>query len=309
MGLVSWVEHTASSAAHGLVHGVEHGAQALAHGASDVAGYVEHGVSDAANAVKEAWDLNFADGSMPSGTNPAQIYSWFHDGPGTPSYQGAQQNLVGLAASHGAVAEHVTAAHRALGSGWSGSAAEAARGATAPLAPRFSAMQQGASTAHGSVGDQVGTFGTTKNKVVQVPAKPPSGGGLSTLTSPVSMVMGISSDANVAAYQANTHTNQDAYQGYQGQTSPQSGELPEDQAKAASAAPDTGIAQGSVDPGRQYTRYSANLGGTSSQAYQPQRYGSSAPAHAAAPPSVRHTTSAASESTFSAIVAVHGRRA
>ncbi|MGH3436188.1 MAG: PPE domain-containing protein [Sciscionella sp.] len=239
MGLWSTLEHAAS----GVVQGVEHRVEGFVHG-------VEHAV-----------ELNFSDGSLPDGTNPADIYNWFYNGPGTHSYQGTQQSMQELSKSYGTIADHVNAAQRALSSGgWQGSAAQAAQAAIAPMAGKFERLATSAKTTDAALGDQTGSFHTTKSKVIKVPAHPPSGGGLSALSNPAAMVQGVVADAAVAQYQSGTHANQDAYGGYQPPTSSQASALPKAQATSATPPPDQAVTPGRVDPGHTYS-------GRSSQSY------------------------------------------
>jgi hypothetical protein len=261
MGLLGWVEDRAKDVGHAI----------------------EHGIDTAAHAVVRALELNFSDGSRPSGEDPAKIYHYFHSGEDTGSYQNAQQAARTLSSSMSHHADDLTSATRALSSGWTGRAAEAAQTALAPLRTRFDGLSTHAQGGSQQVAAQVSTFGDTKNKVVQLPAEPPSGGGLEALASPAAMLHAVTADAAVAAYQHGTQTNQAAYSGYSGATTPQASGFSRVPGRQTGPGPDTSVDRGNVSPGHggggSYHTYSAGGGDGGSGTDRGQRGGAAAPGH------------------------------
>jgi hypothetical protein len=196
------------------------------------------------NAVDVAEGIIFADGSLPPGTNPADIYSWFHDGPGTAGYERARDALNGLAGDFPDYTAGVQAAQREISAGWTGTAAENCVRSFQPLLDQSGRLERHASNAGRSVAEQISSFTETRNRVVPVPAQPPSGPGMDQFTQPFA-VDNYTADAAVAQYQLATYNNQDAYSGYQGQTNPQGRALPQEGATATPTKPG-----GPTDPTR-----------------------------------------------------------
>ncbi|MGH3623435.1 MAG: hypothetical protein ACRDQ5_16835, partial [Sciscionella sp.] len=62
---------------------VEDRAKDVVHVAEGAAHAIEHGIDTAAHAVVRGLELNFSDGSRPSGEDPAKIYHYFHSGNDT----------------------------------------------------------------------------------------------------------------------------------------------------------------------------------------------------------------------------------
>jgi hypothetical protein len=206
---------------------------------------VSKGVQAGVHAVSKAVDIVFFDGH-PQGQDPHQIYQWFHDGKGTGSYQGKETDLGSLTTSFGGYQDHVKNATAALQAGWHGSASDAAQQAFAPLAAGAQQLETHASSAHGAFGSQIGSFNGTKATVVQVPQNPPSGPGLAHVLAPLSP-SNLTADVAVYAYQQGMHTNQDAYNGYGGQTAPQASSMPQNGQTTQPGDPNTTITPGNVD--------------------------------------------------------------
>ncbi|CAM3577454.1 PPE domain-containing protein [Kibdelosporangium persicum] len=182
-------------------------------------------------AVDIAEGIIFADGSLPAGTNPADIHSWFHDGPGTGAYEHTRDTLGSLATVFEEYAELLKAARDEVTSGWSGPAAEESARSFEPLLAAATKLRQHAANAENSVARQITSFNDTKHRVVPVAAQPPAGPGMKQFTEPFSPD-NLTANATVAAYQVAAFTNQDAYGGYQNQTKPQGKALPQDTAAA-----------------------------------------------------------------------------
>ncbi|MEV4315629.1 hypothetical protein [Actinocrispum sp. NPDC049592] len=196
----------------------------------DTAGQLPQSIGDAVNqATGIAEGIIFADGSLPAGTNPADIYAWFHNGPGTAGYQQATDALAVLADVFPDYTKEITAAQQDVSSGWTGPAAQESVKSFDPLLKASAQLERHATNARASVADQVTSFNDTKNRVIPVPAQPPSGPGMKQFTQPFAPD-NLSADAAVAGYQLATYNNQNAYGAYQGQTTPQGKRLPQDQA-------------------------------------------------------------------------------
>ena len=184
------------------------------------------------SAVDVAEGIIFADGSLPAGVNPADIYSWFHDGPGTPGYERARDVLGTLGSRFPDYTTEIRAARDEVAAGWIGLAAEQSVRSFQPLLDASAKLERHATNAEHAVSGQITSFNDTKNRVVPVPAQPPSGPGMNQFTQPFAPD-NLTADAAVAGYQLATYNNQDAYGGYQGQTTPQGRTLPQDQADSA----------------------------------------------------------------------------
>lgn len=179
--------------------------------------------------VDVAEGVIFADGSLPAGTNPADIYSWFHDGPGTAGYERVAATLGALEVAFADYTAEIQAARRSLEAGWRGVAAEQSIGSFQPLLDSSAKLERHATNAGRSTAGQIVSFNDTKYRVVPVPAQPPTGPGMRQFTEPFAPD-NLTADTAVAGYQLATYNNQDAYGGYQSQTTPQGGALPQDQA-------------------------------------------------------------------------------
>jgi len=197
--------------------------------------------SSGVHAVENFFDPNT---SVPAGANPADIYKWFHAGPGTKSYQAAADSLASTTQSMQGYTNYLTQAQQALSAGWTGSAADAAQQSFTPMNHAAQQIATATGGLHSGLTDQIGTFNDTKSKVVNVPATPPSGPGLGdyvSMLSPVTMPLGAagiaSADMSVSDYQNNAHANQQAYSGYQGPTNTQAAGLPQGNTPAPPPTP------------------------------------------------------------------------
>lgn len=200
---------------------------------------VKHFAEDPVGATKRFLDLNFGDGSV-GGTNPAQIHSWFYDGPGTGDYDDAKATLDDLSGSYQRASSSINSTKQQLAANWKGTASEAAQAHLGKMTSELDSMHQASTATSQQLGSQSGTFNGTKHKVQQVPNKPPDGGGLSTLN-PATAISGATSDLAVADYQEKARQNQAAYHGYGQGTQPQQQALPREQAPVIQPAPDTGV--------------------------------------------------------------------
>jgi hypothetical protein len=184
-------------------------------------------VSGAWHATENFFD---PDTSVPAGTDPAQIYQWFHHGPGTGSYQNAASALQPAVGSMKNYRNYLNQAQQALSAGWSGPAADAAQQSFGPINTSAQSVAAHADSLHTHLAAQISQFNDTKGKVVNVPTTPPSGPGLVDyigMATPVGAAGVVSADISVANYQSDAHGNQQAYQGYQGPTNTQSAGLPQ----------------------------------------------------------------------------------
>lgn len=190
------------------------------------AGQLPQPINQVVNTATDiAEGIIFADGSLPAGTNPADIYAWFHNGPGTAGYQQATDTLGTLAGAFPDYTAQIKAAQQDVANGWKSPAAQESVRSFDPLVQASTKLEQHAANAQASVAAQISSFDDTRNRVVPVPAQPPSGPGMNQFTQPFAPD-NLTADAAVAAYQVATHNNQDAYGSYQGQTGPQGTSLP-----------------------------------------------------------------------------------
>jgi len=188
------------------------------------------------NALQAAQGVIFADGSRPAGTDPARIYAWFHNGPGTGSYSSANANLSALSSTYPDYTDQLKAAQREISDGWQGSAADSAVNSFNPTLQNAATLTHHASTANKALTDQITSFADTRNKVISVASQPPKGPGMNQFVNPLAPD-NYTADAAVAAYQIGTHNNQDAYGSYQGQTSHHAAALPQDDKKGSGNPP------------------------------------------------------------------------
>jgi hypothetical protein len=140
-----------------------------------------------------------AEDLRPAGVNPADVYSWFHDGPGLGEYQHAREILDELVAGF---AEYV----------------ELARNTT--LLAAAEALLRHATIASDTLAGQLITFNDAKIRVR--PARLPS---VAEFTRPFASDEH-SADAVVAGYRHVARENQNAYAEYQAHTAAQGKALP-----------------------------------------------------------------------------------
>jgi hypothetical protein len=257
------------------------------HAIGSAASGVAHAVGGAADWVGSEADQAYhwladGDAANPGGLDPHVIYGYFHEGPGTGSYQQTQASLNTLTESMQGYSGYLTQAQQALGAGWQGTAADSAQQSFTPMTTSAADLATHASDTNTKLSAQIDTFSTTKNKVVQVPQNPPAGpsvldyvGMVSPMTAPVAGVNTISADSAVSNYQNNAHANQAAYTGYQGQTNPQASGLPQGSTTSPTPPPSTGVVTPPVDPGNSYQPSVPSVHNTGSA--QTQRSSSSRP--------------------------------
>ncbi|HEX3779062.1 MAG TPA: WXG100 family type VII secretion target [Pseudonocardiaceae bacterium] len=196
--------------------------------------FISSGLRDISSGLHDVKNFFDPDTSVPPGTDPAAIYGWFHNGPGTASYSSAATALHPAVQSMQGYTKYLSQAQQALSAGWTGSAADAAQQSFTPLNQSAQQVSTHASDLNTHLNAQVTQFNDTKSKVVNVPTTPPSGPGLGdyiSMVNPVTMPAGAvgitSADMSVSDYQNNAHGNQQAYSGYQGPTKSQAAALPQ----------------------------------------------------------------------------------
>jgi hypothetical protein len=242
MGLGDWL----NSVGNGIVQGIDHAGNAVGHAVGSVAntGYTfvtgdASGGRRLENSIDGVSDAIFFDGTV-AGTNPAQIYSWFHDGPGTADYGTAGTNCGTLHTNLSQYADHYAKANAALQEGWSGAAGSTALQNVGTSKGIADALAQRAAAKQGAYGGQVGVFDSTKNSLVKVPDNPPPPNN-PLMMDPISTASGA---VDAAAYQSGARNNQQAYTGYQPPTQSHMSTIPQgDTAISTGQSNDSGSTQ------------------------------------------------------------------
>jgi len=226
-----------SDAGHAVTHAVDETGKAVGHAAGWAAGgayTVVTGDSAGGQRIEQGID-NFADqvffdGALP-GMDPKQIWSWFHEGPDTTSYQTAGSTLGAINKSLTDSATAVASAKTLLAGGCSGQAAEQAQQAFQNAHTTLTTIGQHAATKQAAYANQVQTFTSTKNSVVKVADNPPQANPLA-----IDPITAVDTATQVAAYQAGAHGNQQAYTNYQPPTKTHASSIPSDGTATATPA-------------------------------------------------------------------------
>lgn len=257
-----------SDAGHAVTHAVDETGKAVGHATGWAVGgaySLVTGDSAGGDRIEQGID-NFADdvffdGAIP-GMDPKQIWSWFHEGPGTPSYQTAHATLGSINQSLTGSASAVASAKTLLAGGSSGQASEQAQQAFRTAHDTLTTIGEHTAAKQAAYANQVQTFTTTKNSVVKVADTPPQANPLD--INPISQV---DTATQVAAYQQGAHGNQQAYTSYQPPTKTHASSIPSD--GTATATP-TGPAPGPTGPSgpgiSEPRSYSGPPGGTTRRA-------------------------------------------
>ncbi|MEV6603511.1 hypothetical protein [Kutzneria sp. NPDC051319] len=239
-----------SDAGNAVVHGVDETGKAVGHAAGWATGGVytvftgdSAGGQRIEQSMDAAADQIFFDGALP-GMDPKQIWSWFHEGPDTQSYQTAHATLGSINTSLTDSATAVASAKTLLANGCSGQAAEQAQQAFQTANATLTAIGQHAATKQAAYGNQVQTFSSTKNSVVKVADNPPQVNPLD--INPISQV---DTATQVAAYQVGAHGNQQAYTNYQPPTKTHASSIPSDGSATATPQGTPAGPTGTYGPG------------------------------------------------------------
>ncbi|MFC0434921.1 hypothetical protein [Kutzneria buriramensis] len=212
MGLGDWL----SSVGNSVVKGIDDAGNAVGHAVGTAVGdgYTfitgdSAGGQRITNSIDSVSNAVFFDGAV-AGTNPAQIYKWFHTGPGTGDYGTAENNCGTLHTNLAQYADHFAKANAAVQGGWTGPAGATALQNVSPSQTIAEALAQRAGAKQGAYGGQISVFDGTKSKLVNVPDNPPPPNN-PLMSDPISAA----SDAvGAAAYQSGAKNNQQAYTAY-----------------------------------------------------------------------------------------------
>ncbi len=253
-----------SDAGNAVTHAVDETGKAVGHAAGwAVGGAYSVVTGDSATGQRIEQDMDaaadqiFFDGALP-GLDPKQIWSWFHEGPDTTSYQTAHATLGSINQSLTGSAAAVASAKALLAGGCSGQAAEQAQQAFQTANTTLTAIGEHAATKQAAYGNQVQTFTSTKNTVVKVADNPPQVNPLD--INPISQV---DTATQVAAYQAGAHGNQLAYTSYQPPTKTHAAGIPSDGTATAAPTGTPAGPTGTYGPGISEPRsYSGPPGGS-----------------------------------------------
>jgi PPE family len=149
----------------------------------------------------------------PQGINGKDIYSWFNDGPGTSSLDGAGHGWTRISGQYNNASGLVESAMKKAGMAWQSQASDAAQASMSPLAQYAKRAADTSTAVATSMGNQSSSFNEAKHKVQPVDAEPPTQSFLGKFNPFETQY-----DKDLAKYQGQQQQNQQHLQDYGGNT-------------------------------------------------------------------------------------------